>query len=206
MRTTALVIIGSSSTARIRSGGSAPPGPAESGDGSAGTDVSTRRERRAERRPGAGRRGHLDAPAMLVDDPEHHRQTQTSATLALGGEERLEYPSPDLGTHAHARIDDFDDALPILGDHAQADRAAHRQRIDGVEDEIGHQLAELRRGALDRRVAGRLDVQTDRPALGLRGIAPARRGQLGRVAYHGTEIDAFAVQLWRRPRKTGAAV
>src|SRR5579859_5116124 len=41
MRTTALVIIGSSSTARIRSGGSAPPGPAESGDGSAGTNVST---------------------------------------------------------------------------------------------------------------------------------------------------------------------
>ena len=92
----------------------------------ASTDASTSGNAMRKVVPVARRRADLDVPAVLLDDAEHHRQTQAGATFAFGGEERLEHARLDLGAHAHARIGDLDDALPVLGQHPQADRAARR--------------------------------------------------------------------------------
>jgi len=128
---------------------------------------------------------------VLVDDPEHHRQTQASATLTLGGEKRLEHACLHRRAHADTRIGDFDNALPVLGDHPQADHAAVGQRIDRIEDEIGHQLAQLGWGTLDGWVIVRFDVETNRPTFGLSSIAPARRGRCpDRCARHGDRSSA----------------
>ena len=89
----------------------------------------------------------------------------------------------------------------VLGHHPQADGPAAGQRVDRIEDEIGHQLAQLRRGALNGRVALRLDVQTDGPTFGLRRVAPARSGQLRRVAHQAAEVHRLAVLLGRSPRE-----
>ena len=93
-------------------------------------------------------------PAVLLDNPEHHRQTQPGATFTFGREERLEHALLDLSAHANARIDDLDDALPVLVYLTASTHATRRQRIDRVEDEIGHQLAQPRRRALNTRMPG----------------------------------------------------
>ena len=66
-------------------------------------------------------------PSPLVVKNGSNTRAWTSALM----------PTPGIGH--------LDDALAVLGDHAQADRAAVGQRIDRIEDEIGQQLAQPRR-------------------------------------------------------------
>ena len=87
---------------------------------------------------------------------------------------------------------------PSSSHHAQADRATGRQRIDRIEDEVGHQFAQLAGRTLNDRVALRLDVQADRPTFGLGRVAPARSCQLRRLAHHAAEVHAFAVRARAR--------
>ena len=129
-------------------------------------------------------RAHLDVPAVLLDDPEHHRQTQAGATFTFGGKERLEHACLDLSAHAHARIDHLNDALAVLSLNSQADRPTRGQRVDRIEDEIGHEFAQPSGGALNGWIPLRLDVQTYVPSFGLRRVTPAGSSQLRRVAHH----------------------
>jgi hypothetical protein len=72
---------------------------------------------------------------------------------------------------------------------------ARGQRVDRIEDEIGHELAESRWGALNGWIPFRLDVQTYVPPFGLRCVTPARSGQVRCVAHHTAEVHVFPVVL-----------
>ena len=149
--------------------------------------------------PLAWRRAQLDVPAVLLDDPEHHRQTQTGAASPLVVKNGSKTRSWTSALIPIARIGHLDDALPVFSDHSQTDGPATWQRIDRIEDEIGHQLAQAcSRGALNGRMLPSASMcRADRPAFGLRRVTPARRRQLRRVAHHLAQIHALAV-LFRR--------
>ena len=55
----------------------------------------------------------------------------------------------------------------------QADRPASRQRVHGIEHEVGERLAQALRRSVYDEAALDLDVQADRPALCLSGVTPA---------------------------------
>jgi hypothetical protein len=80
---------------------------------------------------------HIDVRAALLDNPEHHRQTQAGASFTFDGEERLDHMCLHLGAHVHARIGNLNDSLAILGLNSEADRPARGQSVDRIEDEIG---------------------------------------------------------------------
>src|ERR1700730_1077691 len=114
---------------------------------------------------------HVDMSAVLLDDPEDHRQPEAAATLTFGGEERLEHAGLDLGAHAHARIYHLDDPPAVLGYDSEPDRATRWQGVDRIEDEVGHQLAQARRRALNSWIPLGFDVQIDAPTVDLSCVA-----------------------------------
>ena len=113
----------------------------------------------------------------------------------------LEHACLDFSSHANARISYFDDALVVLSHHPQSDCSTSGQRIDRIENQIGQELAELCRRAMDGWVGLRFDEQADGPTFDLRGIAPPRRRKLRGLAHHFAQVDRLLVPLRRCPRE-----
>jgi hypothetical protein len=135
-----------------------------------------------------------------LDDAKHLGQSQTSASTALRREIRLEDAGQYLGRHAHARVRHFDHHVTVFSARAQADPTATWQSIHRVEQHIGQRLPQTRCPANDGRIALRLHVQANRPALNLSCVAPAGRGQL-----HDFSQQAFNIQLLRHALRLAAA-
>ena len=158
MRTTALVIIGSSSTASTRNARTRLDSRVAAG--ASWTQLrrgATRRsgkasaERRARRRAPSAPRCCPPCCSTMPNTIARPRPVPLSPLVVKNGSNTRSWtsalmPTPESATSMMP--------CPSSTTHPQADRAARRQRIDGVEDEIGHQLAQLGRRALNGR-AGR---------------------------------------------------
>ena len=88
----------------------------------------------------------------------------------LRGEERLEDPRSDLVGDARALVLEVDaEAVPVPAPR-DADGAALRHRLQGVVDEVGHHLLQLR-GIDPHRGQVRCEVE-DQLGVILRGLGP----------------------------------
>ena len=104
-----------------------------------------RRRGQAHRERGAPTHFRLDRqfPTVALDDAVGHAQSQTIAALPLGGEERLEQAVADRLGDAHPRVLNRQDNMGRRGPCAHREGAPHGHGVDGVEDQVGHDLAQF---------------------------------------------------------------
>ena len=134
--------------------------------------LARRRKEDPETRARALRARHLDRAVVAAHDAEHRRQAEPAAR-ELRAEERIEDLLARLLVHSAARVGHLEeDVRPgpqrvleaALAQEALARVACARrqrdlpaspsERLGSVRDEVHHDLAELRRVALDRREVG----------------------------------------------------
>src|SRR5439155_3401487 len=107
-------------------------GGALSGATRSGTPLRVRPDRQPQReaRAAAGRRVHLDRPAMLLRNAVADAQSEPGAFAdRLGGEERIEDPPADLRVDALAAVDHVDRDATLLASRPHRPRAPIGPRV-----------------------------------------------------------------------------
>ena len=132
---------------------------------------------------------------MLLHDTVGLRQAQSGAALAFRGEEGLEDAGLDVARHAGARVGHGHDGPIALRARGQADLAPVRERIHGVQDEVGQRFPQRVPPPLNDHALLDIHLQVDATALGLRRVAPLWRRQLGDLAEHSPDVDTLAWRL-----------
>src|SRR5438876_10168950 len=97
----------------------------------------------------------LDRAAVQLDQVVDDREPETQAAMpshapAVGLLERLEDVRQELGLDPLALVADGDDGLAVDAREPQEDAAAPGGELDGVREEVPHDLLEASRIALDR--------------------------------------------------------
>ena len=104
---------------------------------------------------------------MALRDAVDHREAETGAALALGGEERLEAAAARLLVHADAGVAHLDaaraaPAAAVDGRVRSVSASTVGHRVDRVEDEIDQRLADLAfDGHRPRQSPRRVDAHLD---------------------------------------------
>ena len=129
--------------------------------GAAGVD--RHREDQRDRGAAALHAADVDLRAVAPHHAIDRGEAEAGPALALGGEERLHAAPPHLVVHADAGVGDRD--LDIAGVRAlvrrrqqlgaQRQGAAARHRVDRVQHQVDHGLADLALDAGDGRHIGR---------------------------------------------------
>ena len=140
---------------------------------------------------------HVDMPAALAHETEHHAQAKAGAVAtALGGEERFEHPRQDRRRHAHAdirdrkahiltRLDAFTHALGRVENDIFAGDANHAlalHGITGIDRQVEQRVFQLVAVDVDAPgILGQLHVDMD-------GLAQRALQQLAQAC-----VDALRV-------------
>jgi hypothetical protein len=110
----------------------------------------------------------LDGAAVVLDDPEADRQAEPGAVAdRLGGEEGIEDPVADFRADPTAVVGDFDPDLVVVRAGADRDRAADGTGVDGVGEQVEHDLVDL--GAVAAHRGQRSEIEADAHVLFLGG-------------------------------------
>jgi len=103
---------------------------------------------------------------VRLGDAKHGRETKAGALVragGLGGEVRLEHAFAQCGGNARTVVTDLEDHAVALcaGTNEDTTAAAFAKRIARVDDEIHHDLFELRLVADDHAAIRRIDHERD---------------------------------------------
>src|SRR6266545_6834150 len=106
---------------------------------------SAQRQRQREGGAAADRRGDLDRPAVRLGDRARDEEAETRARLRpcagrLGTAELLEDQPLLLDRHARSAVANLDAKRFVLGEDGHNDRLAYGGVLDGVVDQICHDL------------------------------------------------------------------
>ena len=149
--------------------------------------------------------------AGLLHEAVHHAQPEPAAgAWALGGEERLEYPLPDLGRHAGPGIRD---GQGDIGARLQFGRLTFHRHQPGVDDEmaaLGHGVArvdrQVQQGVLDlTRIGHHHRDARSQPRLDADLLAQAAAQQVDHAVDQGVQVDRLGVQGLPPPEGEQAA-
>ena len=145
----------------------------------------------------------LDFNSALVPfhDTIDHREAQAGATFAFGGEKGFEAAFARFFAHADAGVADLDhhvcgmrstvlDCAAPGNAGAEGDFAAVRQRVHGVQNEVGQRFADFAFNADQfRHIRRQVRLYFEGGAVGLWNVTPARPGHLHDLSSQSVEIQ-----------------
>src|SRR5262245_3591001 len=104
---------------------------------------------------------HPDQAAMCGNDPGYERQAEAGAA-GTAADERLEDAVADRRRQPRAIVGDLEaDVAVVRRQRPQGNSAARRQRLEGVDDEVEHDLVELLAIAAGERPGGEVARHLD---------------------------------------------